>query len=62
MSESRPPVGVVAHIHPTERLVAFRSVPPVDKLRWLEEMREFLERFLTPERHILLQRFRRGEL
>lgn len=61
MSESRPLAGVT-HIHPTERLVAFRSVPPADKLRWLEEMREFLERFLTPERGILLQRFRRGEL
>ena len=33
-----------------------------DKLRWLEETRQFLDRFLTPERKALMERFRRGEL
>ncbi len=52
----------VVHAYPTERLLAFRAVPPAEKLRWLEEMRAFLERFLTPERKALMDRFRRGDL
>jgi hypothetical protein len=43
-------------------LLAFRAVPAEDKLRWLEEMRQFLDRFLTPETKLLLDRFRRGDL
>lgn len=61
MSEARPSRGVT-HIHPTGRLLAFRAVPAADKLRWLEEMRVFLERVLPPERKALLRRFRRGDL
>jgi len=45
-----------------EKLLAFRAVPVPDKLRWLEAMRQFLERFLTPERARILHRFRRGDL
>ena len=52
----------VTHAYPTERLVAFRKVSPAEKLRWLEEMRVFLERFLTPERKAIMDRFRRGDL
>jgi len=52
----------VAHAYPLERLLAFRAVPAADKLRWLEETRQFLDRFLTPERKALMGRFRRGEL
>ena len=50
------------HAYPIERLLAFRAVPAADKLRWLEEMRQFLDRFLTPERKVLMDRFRRGDL
>jgi hypothetical protein len=52
----------VKHAYPLEKLLAFRDVPAADKLRWLQEMREFCDRFLTPERKALLARFRKGEL
>jgi hypothetical protein len=52
----------VTHAFSTEQLLAFRAVPSADKLRWLEDMRLFLGRFLTPERRALMNRFRRGEL
>jgi len=52
----------VTHAYPLERLLAFRAMPAADKLRWLEETRQFLDRFLTPERKALMDRFRRGEL
>ena len=52
----------VTHAYPLERLPAFRAMPAADKLRWLEETRQFLDRFLTPERKALMNRFRRGEL
>jgi hypothetical protein len=57
-----PPRRGFSHAYPTEKLLAFRAVPAVDKLRWLEEMRQFLERFLTPETKRRLDRFRRGDL
>jgi hypothetical protein len=52
----------VTHAYPLERLLAFRAIPAADKLRWLEETRQFLDRFFTPERKALMARFRRGEL
>lgn len=52
----------VTHAYPLDRLLAFRAIPAADKLRWLEETRQFLDRFLTPERKALMARFRRGEL
>jgi hypothetical protein len=52
----------VTHAYPLERLLAFRAMPAADKLWWLEETRQFLDRFLTPERMALMARFRRGEL
>lgn len=51
-----------SHAYTIEQLRAFRDVPAEDKLRWLESMRRFLERSLTPERLEIMQRFRRGEL
>ncbi len=52
----------IYHAHPTEKLLEFRDGPVADKLRWLEEMRQLLDRFLTPERKELFERFRRGEI
>jgi hypothetical protein len=52
----------VTHAYTTEQLLAFRALPAADKLRWLEQMRQFLDRFLTPERRALMERFRRGDL
>jgi hypothetical protein len=52
----------VTHHYTIEQLRAFRDTPAIDKLRWLESMRRFLEKSLTPERIEIMQRFRRGEL
>ena len=52
----------VTHVYTDEQLLRFRAVPYADKLRWLEEMRLLLDRFLTPERKVMLDRFRRGDL
>ena len=50
------------HAYTIEQLRAFRAVPAEEKLRWLESMRRFLERSLTPEKLEIMQRFRRGDL
>ncbi len=50
------------HAYTIEQLRAFRDVPAEEKLRWLESMRRFLERSLTPEKLAIMQRFRRSEL
>ena len=52
----------VSHAYPIEKLREFRAIPAAEKLRWLEEMRGFLERALTPEKLEIMRRFRRGEL
>ncbi|MEJ7599859.1 MAG: hypothetical protein WKG01_18280 [Kofleriaceae bacterium] len=51
-----------SHAYSIEQLRAFRDVPAEDKLRWLEGMRRFLERSLTPEKIEIMHRFRRGDL
>lgn len=58
---AEPTKGVV-HAFTTEQLRAFRDVPAIAKLEWLESMRRFLERALTPEKLEAMARFRRGEL
>ena len=50
------------HAYSIEKLREFRAVPAEEKLRWLEEMRRFLEKTLTPEQLEVMQRFRRGDL
>jgi hypothetical protein len=50
------------HASPIEKLRAFRDAPAEEKLRWLEDMRRFLERSLTPEKLAIMRRLRRGEL
>ena len=50
------------HAYSIEQLRAFRDISAEDKLRWLESMRRFLERSLTPEKLEIMQRFRRGDL
>lgn len=52
----------IVHCYTIEQLRVFRDTPAVEKLRWLEAMRRFLERSLTPERIEIMQRFRRGDL
>jgi hypothetical protein len=52
----------VRHVYTDEQLRAFGAVPAEEKLRWLESMRQLLERALTPEKLELMQRFRRGDL
>ena len=52
----------IVHAYSLEQLRAFRDIPAEDKLRWLEGMRRFLERALTPEKLEIMKRFRRGDL
>lgn len=61
MDEPAKPRGYT-HVYTIEQLRAFRAVPAIDKLRWLESMRRFLAQTLTPEKLEIMQRFRRGEL
>jgi hypothetical protein len=58
---AEPTKGIV-HAFTIEQLRAFRDVPAIAKLEWLESMRRFLERALTPEKLEAMARFRRGEL
>lgn len=51
-----------SHAYTIEQLRAFRDVPAVEKLRWLEALRQFVECSLTPEKLEIMARFRRGEL
>lgn len=50
------------HTFTLEQLRAFRDVAAIEKLRWLESMRQFLEKSLTPQKLEIMMRFRRGEL
>jgi hypothetical protein len=50
------------HAYSLEQLRAFRDVPAADKLRWLENMRRFLEKSLTADKIEIMRRFRRGDL
>ncbi len=50
------------HAFTIDQLRTFRDVPAIEKLRWLESMRRFLEKSLTPEKLEIMLRFRRGEL
>lgn len=61
MSEPERRTGY-KHAYTIEQLRAFRDVSAEDKLRWLEGMRRFLERALTPEKLEIMRRFRRSEL
>lgn len=54
--------GGYTHVYSIEQLRAFRDIPAAEKLRWLEQMRQFLERSLTPEKIEVMRRFRRGDL
>ncbi len=61
-SAGGPPTGGVAHHPSVEQMLHFRAVPAEEKLRWLEDIRLLLARFVPPERRALMNRFRRGEL
>lgn len=50
------------HAFTIEQLRSFRDIAAIEKLRWLESMRRFLEKSLTPEKLDVMMRFRRGEL
>ena len=50
------------HSYTLDQLSSFKRVPAADKLRWLEEMRELLERYQTPRARALMERFRQGVL
>jgi hypothetical protein len=52
----------IHHAYSLDQLREFRAIPAEEKLRWLEAMRGFLERALTPEKLEIMKRFRRGDL
>ncbi len=43
-----------------DRIRWWRSVPPQQKLEWLEEANEFLRKALTPEKKRIVELFRKG--
>ena len=45
-----------------EQLLWWRSVPTLDKLRWLDEAREFLWSAMTPQAKEAMRRFREGSI
>ena len=51
----------VWHAKSTEELLAFKALPAVEKLRWLERVRQTVNA-LPRKQQELLQRFRRGEI
>lgn len=57
-----PPRRGVAHTASRARLLAFSRIPDEDKLRWLEEMRRFVDKFTTARQRKIRIRFRRGEI
>lgn len=61
MAERSKQLGYT-HTFTIEQLRTFRDVAAIEKLRWLESMRQFLEKSLTPEKLEIMMRFRRGEL
>ncbi len=60
--DARPRTRGVAHHPSLEAMLRFRRLSAEEKLRWLEEMRLFLTRFLPPERRAIMERFRRGDI
>jgi hypothetical protein len=62
LADDQPCQRGVAHRPTTEQMLKFRALPAEAKLRWLEDMRQFVARHLPRERREILQRFRRGEI
>lgn len=51
-----------SHHASDEHISAYREMPFVERLRWLEENLEFMYKALTKEQWETLQKFRRGEM
>ncbi len=51
-----------AHHHADEELRAYARLSAEEKLRWLEEARQFTARFLPAERREVWTRMRNGEI
>ena len=45
-----------------EQIEAYQKLPIKERLRWLEEAREFIASMLTREQWEIMQKFRRGEI
>jgi hypothetical protein len=45
-----------------EQIEAYRKLPIEERLRWLEEAREFLAKILPNEQLEIMEKFRRGEI
>lgn len=45
-----------------DKLRAYMKLPPLDKLKWLDELARFNELALSPEAKKIREMFRRGEI
>jgi len=50
------------HHHSDEELLRWSALPAEEKLQWLEEINEFLDRAMSAEAKEAARRFRRGEV
>lgn len=50
------------HFHTEEELLKYAAISPEEKLRWLEEINEFMWKAMTPEAKEAARRFRSGEI
>ncbi|MBI3195846.1 MAG: hypothetical protein HYZ34_15465 [Ignavibacteriae bacterium] len=54
--------GTLSYSVTDEQIAEYQKIPIPERLRWLEEAREFMYKTLTREKWEILQKFRRGEL
>ena len=59
--DSRPLKGFWYEVT-DEQILQWREVPVADRLRWLDEAREFLWQAMTPQAKEAMRRFREGSL
>lgn len=54
--------GGFSYVVTDEQIRAWKALPAKDKLDWLEQANQFINKALTPERRQIMERFRRGEI
>jgi len=61
-SDTSKPYKGFRHHHTDEELRRWMAVPTEEKLRWLEEINEFLDRTMRPEAKEAARKLRAGEI
>ncbi|MBI5216833.1 MAG: hypothetical protein HY960_13860 [Ignavibacteriae bacterium] len=54
--------GTLSYSVTDEQIAEYKKIPISERLRWLEEAKEFMYKTLSLEKWETLQKFRRGEL